>query len=509
MEGIYSVLWNYLPYCPNSVLGLAGYQSGSIVSVVFTVFQLCNICDQKSGSLPAIAYTVMVVHFLQQTSPPILPVVRQLSRSQSADDFPAPEDIQTDFKTENTQVIGELWLQMLHFYGYQFKFVALNINATQTSPSARTDKSYGKKVSIEDPFNPRRNLTRTVSNAAVFEFIMERLLKVLCRYFSVPQLSFGQLFYTLTIDNIIIKERKTTNSSLTNSSEKTASESEDKNESSDLELALERISLKDSSADSEDADDNSSVKVTSPDHLSEPFDTITRTEVFRIMKMLNQDHFKFEFLEEKFTEGDSVPIFCSSCQKEGHTRDQCEDEKLPELLPLPAVNDEQMRMISSVLIKLKEEMEPSEAEIKQRENVVEKLQSFITKDLKHKDAVLQLFGSSANGFGFSNSDLDVCITFNDEKKKEEVDQNILIHELAHILKQSRAFNDVFAISTAKVPIVKFRCATTNFEGDLSLFNTLALHNTKMLWIYSKIDPRVRVIFHFNISSYLTDSIITN
>ena len=467
--------------------------------------QMCGICDQKSGSLPTVAYAVLVAHFLQQTSPPILPTVRQVATSNKPEDFPEVEDVKSNLKSTNKDSVGMLWLHMLHYYGYKFKFVAHNVNVTQTGPSPRTDRSYSKKMSIEDPFNPKRNLTRTVSNAGVLEFIMDRLLKVLCRYFSVPQLPYGQLFYTLTIDNMLVKEKRTLNSSISES-EKTTSESEDKNDNSELQLALDRLALIDESADSLDAPDASpSSKITSPDQLNAPFDTITSDEVIRIVNMLEVKDYDFQFLEQKFTEGESVPIYCTCCQKEGHTRHECEDEKLPELLELPPANAEHLRIISSVLVKLKEEMEPRQQEITQRQQVVEKLQFFIRKEPKYREAALQLFGSSANGFGFCNSDLDVCITFNDDTAKEELDQNAIIYDLARILKQSREFSEVFAIPTAKVPIVKFRDSDSNFDGDLSLFNTLALHNTNMLRTYSNIDPRVRVSslkhLHLNIQNH--------
>ena len=36
----------------------------------------------------------------------------------------------------------------------------------------------------------------------------------------------------------------------------------------------------------------------------------------------------------------------------------------------------------------------------------------------YPDAVLQLFGSSRNGFGFRNSDMDICLKFNGSQTAE-------------------------------------------------------------------------------------------
>uniref|UniRef100_A0A6A7FM67 Terminal uridylyltransferase 4-like isoform X1 n=1 Tax=Hirondellea gigas TaxID=1518452 RepID=A0A6A7FM67_9CRUS len=448
--------------------------------------KLCNVADQKTGSLPTIAFTVMVANFLQQTAEPVLPTLRELCPSGKPENFPLPADVRTTFVQENTQSIGQLWLQMLHYYGREFKFAAFNINVTQSRPSARVDKAYSKKMSVEDPFNPKRNLTRRVSNTAVLEFIMDRLFKILCRYFSVPQLSFGQLFYTLTVDQMLFKEKRTTNSSLDTEDES------DKDTSSDLDMALERLSIRKNSLSFDSDIDEHTRSITSPDQITETYDTLTFNEARRIMKLFGKKHYKFEFNEDKFTEGDSVPIFCSSCQQEGHIREDCEDEKLPELKPLGDISAQHIALLSDILINLREEMEPSQEEMKLRGEVVLNLQQQIRKE-KYSGALLHLFGSSANGFGFANSDLDVCITFEENKHREQIDQNFLIFDLAQILRRSRQFVDVLPIATAKVPIVKFRCGKTSLEGDLSLYNTLALHNTKLLWTYSVIDPRVKVL----------------
>jgi terminal uridylyltransferase len=52
--------------------------------------------------------------------------------------------------------------------------------------------------------------------------------------------------------------------------------------------------------------------------------------------------------------------------------------------------------------------------------------------------------------------------------------------------------EVYAVTSAKVPIVRFYHLATQIEGDISVYNTLALENTKMLSTYSSIDWRVKV-----------------
>ena len=45
----------------------------------------------------------------------------------------------------------------------------------------------------------------------------------------------------------------------------------------------------------------------------------------------------------------------------------------------------------------------------------------------------------------------------------------------------------------KVPIVKFYLPRWNVEADISLYNTLALENTRLLALYCKFDERVELL----------------
>lgn len=106
------------------------------------------------------------------------------------------------------------------------------------------------------------------------------------------------------------------------------------------------------------------------------------------------------------------------------------------------------------------------------------------------DARLFLFGSSKNGFGFRNSDIDICMTF-ENRVKEDIDDFVdVIIELSKLLKKHKDCGNVLAITTAKVPIVKFYLRSCKREADISLYNTLALENTRMLATYAKLDDRV-------------------
>ena len=124
------------------------------------------------------------------------------------------------------------------------------------------------------------------------------------------------------------------------------------------------------------------------------------------------------------------------------------------------------------------------------------------------DSSLQLFGSSVNGFGFRNSDMDICMKLgghHDEEGLTDAEVRKVIERLATKFRSHRDLTSVIPITTAKVPIVKFTYVhqngggrgagggITRVDGDISLYNTLALHNTRMLAMYADMDPRVRII----------------
>ena len=69
-----------------------------------------------------------------------------------------------------------------------------------------------------------------------------------------------------------------------------------------------------------------------------------------------------------------------------------------------------------------------------------------------------------------------------------------IESLADMLKRNPDFKDVIGITQAKVPIVKFVHIQSDLEGDISLYNTLAQHNTSLLLTYASLDKRVKVRF---------------
>ncbi|KAM9330719.1 terminal uridylyltransferase 7 [Gastrophryne carolinensis] len=200
----------------------------------------------------------------------------------------------------------------------------------------------------------------------------------------------------------------------------------------------------------------------------------------------------YEFNKPAFTRGKLATVVCNLCKKEGHLKKDCpEDFKKIELEPLPPLTSKFRHMLDQVCIQSYEDFCPSSLEDKAREHIRQDLEDFIRRDFQ--GARLNLFGSSKNGFGFIQSDLDICLTFDGLETAEELDSIRTIEELARHLRKHQGLKNILPITTAKVPIVKFYHGRSGLEGDISLYNTLALHNTRLLATYAAIDPRVRYI----------------
>ncbi|XP_074851247.1 terminal uridylyltransferase 7 isoform X2 [Carettochelys insculpta] len=200
----------------------------------------------------------------------------------------------------------------------------------------------------------------------------------------------------------------------------------------------------------------------------------------------------YEFNKSAFTKGKSPMVVCSLCKREGHLKRDCpEDFKKIELDPLPALTPKFSNTLDQVCIQCYKDFAPNIIEDQAREHIRQNLESFIRQEFP--GARLNLFGSSKNGFGFKQSDLDICMTVDGLETAEGLDCIRIIEELARVLKKHSGLRNVLPITTAKVPIVKFFHVRSGLEVDISLYNTLALHNTRLLSSYAAIDPRVKYL----------------
>ncbi|CAL5331494.1 unnamed protein product [Camellia sinensis] len=144
---------------------------------------------------------------------------------------------------------------------------------------------------------------------------------------------------------------------------------------------------------------------------------------------------------------------------------------------------------------------PPEEENAKQKQLLTLLEKLVSKEWP--EARLHLYGSCANSFRVSKSDIDVCLAIEDP----DVNKSEVLLKLADILQSDNlqnvqvndlAFQDlcnvltaVHALTRARVPIVKLMDPVTAISCDICINNVLAVVNTKLLWDYAQIDVRLR------------------
>ncbi|KAL8495420.1 hypothetical protein ACS0TY_019528 [Phlomoides rotata] len=143
-----------------------------------------------------------------------------------------------------------------------------------------------------------------------------------------------------------------------------------------------------------------------------------------------------------------------------------------------------IRTFNGPLLAVFESLIPSDEEkIKQRQLLM-LLEKLVGKEWP--EARLYLYGSCANSFGFSKSDIDVCL----EMDLGNIDKPKVLLKLAEVF-ESDNLQNVQALTRARVPVVKLMDPATGISCDICINNVLAVINTKLLHDYSKIDARLR------------------
>uniref|UniRef100_A0A672UBD4 Terminal uridylyl transferase 4 n=1 Tax=Strigops habroptila TaxID=2489341 RepID=A0A672UBD4_STRHB len=187
---------------------------------------------------------------------------------------------------------------------------------------------------------------------------------------------------------------------------------------------------------------------------------------------LSTEEMHYVFDKFIFTSGKPPTIVCSICKRDGHSKNDCpEDFKKIDLKPLPPMTDRFREILDIVCKRCFDELSPPLSEQQNREQILASLERFIRKEYNDK-ARLCLFGSSKNGFGFRDSDLDICMTLEGHENAEKLNCKEIIEGLAKVLKKHPGLRNILPITTAKVPIVKFEHRRSGLEGDISLYNTL-------------------------------------
>ncbi|CAB4006799.1 terminal uridylyltransferase 4-like isoform X1, partial [Paramuricea clavata] len=540
---------NSFALCINSLLKIYG-ELDSRVRPLCHCFRLwakiCEVDRQTTGTLPPYSFFLMVIHYLQQIESPVLPVLHEkfgdeLNKYLEEEDYGLLALIRKGWKTGNKTSLGELWLGLLRFYSDYENNEIYVVSIRQKRRLKRSEKSsWGKKkFAIEDPFSTKRNVARTVLKNNVYRYIIEHL-RVALVYFSCHPNSSGTRLNEnkgndpdehkgqKNVQESHVSKRENRPHSSTEEDVEVASSDSDEDEQgnedddeagdedgdedgdrSETEDLIDGIFAIDSINDSVLSDNDGADTTATDQSVLEDSDCATSTTTIRSGLIIAHSilpgdsatsseqldvewrNAEYRFDDSVLRKGDAPETKCTYCGEEGHIVENCTAEQVTRTTkPLPPMPDWFKDILSKVCYCCKDDFGMTNDEIRRRQFYLKTLETYIKDYLP--DARLHLFGSSCNGFGFTGSDIDLCMTL-DGKAKNDIDCIEHIKKLANVLRKYSQCTDIVAITGAKVPIVKFFLRHAKVEADISMYNEVALMNTKLLATYVHIDQRVQIL----------------
>uniref|UniRef100_A0A8C5CSS1 CCHC-type domain-containing protein n=1 Tax=Gadus morhua TaxID=8049 RepID=A0A8C5CSS1_GADMO len=428
---------------------------------------------------------------------------------------PKPEQTKADGEGLVSRVrpvpsLGQLWLELLRFYTLEFALEDYIISIRLKELLTREQKNWPRRrLAIEDPFAVKRNVARSLNSQMVFEYIQERF-RTAYKYFACPQsLSTrgrqrggkqagrrpGTGGAQKPREEEAGKDGQRRMNEVEGEEEEEGAGGSGRKKGDLLEGRLQDLGLSDGESPDKKRLSLAANGVLDSDSEEEEDDEEEMEEeeenrVSQKNRLVLPEDLHYIFDRMIFTGGKPPTVVCSICKRDGHLKDECpEDFKKMELKPLPPMGDHFREILDGLCRLCYHELSPSLIDQQKREQILVGLERFIRKEYNDK-ALLCLFGSSKNGFGFRDSDLDICMTLEGHDTAERLNCKEIIEGLAKVLKKHTGLKNILPITTAKVPIVKFEHRQSLLEGDISLYNTLAQHNTRMLATYAAIDPRV-------------------
>uniref|UniRef100_A0A9J8AUS1 C2H2-type domain-containing protein n=2 Tax=Cyprinus carpio TaxID=7962 RepID=A0A9J8AUS1_CYPCA len=405
-------------------------------------------------------------------------------------------------------LLGKLWVELLRYYSLEFQIPEKVISVRTNSDLWRDLKDWPKKrIAIEDPFAVQRNVARTLNSQMMFDYMLH-CLKTTYKYFASPSKSTAGKFSSNSqtdksvnavnhVDSVK-RSTKVPAEDLERSHARSSLHSAEELEDSDCMIELEQDE-EEEGEEEEDEDDDIELAGSGCDHSGDeifPFEREMSDDVGSdvaypeeaasipdkpkaefsksespVGAQAGPEGFQYVFSKRFFSNGKSPILICSLCKSDGHLKQDCpEDFRRVELEPLPHMTLDFVKLLNEVCEQCYRDFAPDDVEVKVREHILQDFENFLRCQVP--GAKLVLFGSSKNGFGFKQSDLDICMTLEGLDTAEGLDSMAVIESLTKALRKHHGLRNILPITTAKVPIVKFYHTKTGLEGDISLYNTL-------------------------------------
>ncbi|XP_015786076.1 terminal uridylyltransferase 7 isoform X2 [Tetranychus urticae] len=447
--------------------------------------QNCGFDRPDHGFWPSHAFHIMTVHFLQSTSPPVLPSFYPADGS-----TPSKKEIDDVYKelkqtwvSDNRKSLGELWIELLAYYAKDFcsENNVVNLRGLKLTLSSKEWSTC--ILAVEDPVHSAHNLSRSIGRKDLYFNYHHNLVRTYS-FFMAPRNHTKCLLNNL--DDFILEQTSPTFKTQINAED---SDEEDKDDD-DNDVEEPRGSTR---MGKSELNFNYHVKLSKKFGISFRL----RPDVHKRWANLKPQDFYYSLEINRYPFFKEPPRYCIKCKRIDHYKSECTSEKLPDLLAVPNMLtlDRSVRL-DEVCRQLYYSNRLDDRYEKLHQTVLLKLTEVVR--MSYPNANLQLFGSSKNGFGAKKCDLDLCMTFEDNETGKDVDQTAVISTLAKDLRKFRkSISNLQPIPQAKVPVLKLRFLlqefNESFDCDISLYNLLASHNTRLLRTYCQIDERVAML----------------
>ncbi|CAI4232427.1 unnamed protein product [Auanema sp. JU1783] len=210
------------------------------------------------------------------------------------------------------------------------------------------------------------------------------------------------------------------------------------------------------------------------------------------VKSWTASDYRYVFLDSHNFNKDFCPeLKCTFCDKLNHSTAHCHRTKTPALTPYPKKDSNGLFELDTLIMFNHGREKLSDSSQKNSADAVQHLANILS-DFFRRKVKLEIFGSLVNGFGTKGSDLDVCFTFaNSPAAPPEIDPKNVIKQIYKALISRHKFvSNITRILMAKVPIVKFvyHYHGLEYHTDISYYNCLAIHNSKLLRTYCLYEP---------------------
>lgn len=142
----------------------------------------------NGGTLSSYTWTCMIINFLQQRSPPVLPILHQMNNQNRDEDYFCDDShILSQFHSDNNESLGGLLYSFFRRYALEFDYDEQVVSVRHGCYLSKTDKGWDTgrnrmSLCVEEPFNVSRNLGNSADVSSVlglrteFQRVLDLLL---------------------------------------------------------------------------------------------------------------------------------------------------------------------------------------------------------------------------------------------------------------------------------------------------------------------------------------------